>query len=251
MMPPLAVAELGPVPYHKAHALQRALADRRISGELDRDVLLLLEHERTITLGRGTRASSLPLSPEALAERGLTVAEVERGGDVTWHGPGQLVGYPILDLHGHRLDLHWYLRQVEEALIVALAQMGLPAERNPGQTGVWTSGRKIASIGVHVRHWVTSHGFALNVSNDLRDFDLIVPCGISGVEMTSVARERALQEEIDAERASSLPAEATDLWRETIAAVSHGMGCVFGRTPVSVALATLLPQGTARPEPAY
>ena len=250
-MPPLAVAELGRVPYHEAHALQRALANRRISGELDRDILLLLEHEPTITLGRGTKASSLPLSPEALAERGLTVAEVERGGDVTWHGPGQLVGYPILDLHGHRLDLHWYLRQVEEALIVALARMGLATERNPGHTGVWTSGRKIASIGVHVRHWVTSHGFALNVSNDLGDFDLIVPCGISGVEMTSVARERVLPAESNAERTASLPAPATGLWRETIAAVSYGMGTVFDRTPVPVSLASLLHEGTARPEPAY
>lgn len=251
-MLPLAVAELGRVPYHEAHALQRALADRRISGELDRDLLLLLEHEPTITLGRGTKASSLPLSAEALAQRGLTVAEVERGGDVTWHGPGQLVGYPILDLHGHRLDLHWYLRQVEEALIVALARMGLPAERNPGHTGVWTSGRKIASIGVHVRHWVTSHGFALNVSNDLRDFDLIVPCGISGVEMTSVERERdLLPDRIGATRPLSLPADLTHLWHETIAAVSYGMGTVFGRTPVPVSLASLLHEGTARPEPAY
>jgi lipoate-protein ligase B len=239
---PLAVAELGRVPYHEAHRLQRALADRRISGDLDRDLLLLLEHEPTVTLGRGTRESSLPHSPAALAARGLTVVEVERGGDVTWHGPGQLVGYPILDLHGHRLDLHWYLRQVEEALIVALERLGLPGERNPGFTGVWTSGRKIASIGVHVRHWVTSHGFALNVSNDLSDFGLIVPCGISGVEMTSVARERGW------------PGAAEDtaaLHRETIAAVIHGMATVFDRTAEPAALAELNTEGTGRAAPAY
>lgn len=242
MIPPLAVAELGRVPYHEAHALQRALADRRISGALDRDVLLLLEHEPTITLGRGTRATSLPLSPEALAAQGLTVAEVERGGDVTWHGPGQLVGYPIVDLQGHRPDLHWYLRQVEEALIVALERLGIAAERNPGLTGVWTRGRKIASIGIHVRHWVTSHGFALNVTNDLREFELIVPCGISGVEMTSVSRERG---------ASAGVSDAGELWRETVAAVTSGMATVFGRTPVPATLSELLPEGTARPAAAY
>lgn len=241
-MPPLAVAELGRVPYHEAHALQRAIADRRISGELDRDVLLLLEHEPTITLGRGTKAASLPLSPELLAARGLTVAEVERGGDVTWHGPGQLVGYPILDLQQLRPDLHYYLRQVEEVLIVALGQLGIDAERNPGFTGVWTGGRKIASIGIHVRHWVTSHGFALNVTNDLQDFGLIVPCGISGVEMTSLARERG---------ASPSGSAAGELWGETVTAISAAMGAVFGRTPAPATLADLLHEGTARPAPAY
>ena len=108
--------------------------------------------------------------------------EVERGGDVTFHGPGQLVGYPILDLTGHRQDLHWYLRTLEQALIEALAALGVPAERKPGYTGVWTRGgtRKIASIGIHVKQWVTWHGFALNVTTDLSYFDRIVPCGIPG-----------------------------------------------------------------------
>jgi lipoate-protein ligase B len=242
MMPPLAVAEPGRVPYHEAHALQRAIAERRIGGALERDVLLLLEHEPTITLGRGTRATSLPLSPAALAERGLTVVEVERGGDVTWHGPGQLVGYPILDLQQLRPDLHWYLRQVEEVLIVALGQLGIRAERNPGFTGVWTGGRKIASIGIHVRHWVTTHGFALNVSNDLGDFGLIVPCGISGVAMTSIARERGVP--------LSGPA-AEELWREAVAAITVAMGTVFGRVPVPATLDELLHEGTARPAAAY
>src|SRR6185312_11881532 len=109
------------------------------------------------------------------------VAEVERGGDVTYHGPGQLVGYPILQLQEHRADLHWYLRQLEATLIAALGPLGITAERRVGLTGVWTAGRKIASIGIHVKQWVTFHGFALNVSTDLRGFDLIVPCGIHGV----------------------------------------------------------------------
>jgi lipoate-protein ligase B len=140
-------------------------------------------------MGRGTKATSLPLSAETLRARGLTVAEIERGGDVTWHGPGQIVGYPIMHLQDHRPDLHWYLRQLEEVLIRALGTLGIEAERNPGLTGVWTDGRKIASIGIHVRHWVTTHGFALNVLNNLAAFEVIVPCGIKDVTMTSVAKE--------------------------------------------------------------
>lgn len=185
----LQVAELGLVPYGEALALQRRLAEDRISGALPHDTLLLLEHPPVVTLGRGFKDSSLPLPVEALERRGIAVHEIERGGDVTYHGPGQLVGYPIFDLTQHRQDLHWYLRQVEEALIVALGKLGVPAERNEGLTGVWTKGRKIASIGIHVRQWVTWHGFALNVTTDLSPFDLIVPCGIPDVVMTSVAKE--------------------------------------------------------------
>jgi lipoate-protein ligase B len=119
------------------------------------------------------------------------VFEVERGGDVTYHGPGQLVGYPIFHLEHHKPDLHWYLRKLEEVLIVALGELGIAAERNPGLTGVWTEGRKIASIGVHAKQWVTWHGFALNVTTELSAFDLIIPCGLPGVVMTSVAKELA------------------------------------------------------------
>jgi len=185
----LAVARLGVVPYAEALARQRALAEDRIAGRLACDTLLLLEHPPVVTLGRGTRASSLPIAPELLKRRGIDVYEIERGGDVTYHGPGQLVGYPIFDLGAHRKDLHWFLRQIEEALIVALARFGIAGERRENYTGVWTGGRKIASIGIHVRQWVTWHGFALNVSTDLSPFDLIVPCGIPDVVMTSVARE--------------------------------------------------------------
>ena len=185
----LAVARLGLVPYAEALARQRALAEDRIAGRLGSDALLLLEHPPVVTLGRGTRATSLPITPELLTRRGIDVYEIERGGDVTYHGPGQLVGYPIFDLGAHRKDLHWFLRQIEEALIVALARFGIRGERRASYTGVWTGGRKIASIGIHVRQWVTWHGFALNVSTDLQPFDLIVPCGIPDVVMTSVARE--------------------------------------------------------------
>jgi lipoyl(octanoyl) transferase len=189
MSAPLRIEDLGLRPYGEVLALQRELRRQRIAGELTEDVLLLVEHPPVVTLGRGTRASSLPLAPDELTRRGVEVIEVERGGDVTFHGPGQLVGYPILDLRQHRPDLHWYLRSLEDVLMEALGGLGIEADRNPGLTGVWTAGRKIASIGIHVKQWVTLHGFALNVTTNLDPFDLIVPCGIRQVVMTSVAEE--------------------------------------------------------------
>ena len=194
----LAVIGLGTVPYGEALELQRATARARITGQIADDVLLLVEHPPVVTLGRGTKPGHLVASESQLTARGVELFEVERGGDITFHGPGQLVGYPIIDLKQHRQDLHWYLRQVEEIIIRAMASLGLPCTRNPGKTGVWTAGttgvaearlRKIASIGVHARDWVTWHGFALNVSTDLSFFDLIVPCGISDVTMTTVEKE--------------------------------------------------------------
>ncbi len=176
------VAWLGRLPYGEALELQRRLALDRIAGRIP-DRLLLLEHPPVVTLGRTSQPAHV------IQSDGVEVFEVERGGDVTYHGPGQLVGYPILDLTGYRRDLHWYLRTLEAALIQALATLGIAADRRTGFTGVWTSGRKIASIGVHVKQWVTWHGFALNVSTDLQAFDRIVPCGIPGVVMTSVERE--------------------------------------------------------------
>jgi lipoyl(octanoyl) transferase len=186
----LDVRHLGVVPYGEALELQRSLAEDRIAGRIP-DTLLLLEHPPVITLGRGWKQSRLPIDPEALRQRGIDVFEIERGGDVTYHGPGQLVGYPIIDLQQHKPDLHWYLRQLEATLIAALAGFGIPAERRTGYTGVWTAGRKIASIGIHVKQWVTWHGFALNVTTDLSPFSLIVPCGIPDVIMTSLEKETA------------------------------------------------------------
>jgi lipoate-protein ligase B len=188
-MSQLLVADLGTLPYATALEFQRAVAKARISGAIDEDILLLVEHPPVITLGRSSKQQHLLASPEHLAKRGVELFEVERGGDVTFHGPGQLVGYPIVDLKRHKQDLHWYLRQVEEALIRAVAPLGIVAGRSTGQTGVWTRGRKLASIGVHARDWVTWHGFALNVTTDLSYFDLMVPCGIADVEMTSIAKE--------------------------------------------------------------
>jgi lipoyl(octanoyl) transferase len=183
------VERLGLVPYGRALEMQREIARQRIAGTLEQDVLLLLEHPPVITMGRSAKEQNVLASTALLEARGVERFEVERGGDVTFHGPGQLVGYPIIDLKRHKRDLHWYLRQVEEALIRALGLVGISAERHPGYTGVWTQGRKIASIGVHARDWVTWHGFALNVSTDLSYFDLMVPCGIQAVTMTSVDRE--------------------------------------------------------------
>ncbi|MBI4513055.1 MAG: lipoyl(octanoyl) transferase LipB, partial [Gemmatimonadetes bacterium] len=163
----LAVVTLpGLTDYAAALEWQRALATARSQGVLCEDLLILLEHPPVITLGRGARDANLIAAPETLAQRSVTVFEVERGGDATYHGPGQLVGYPILDLSVHRKDVHWYLRQVEEALIRVCGDVGIIAGRNPGYTGVWVEDRKIASIGVHVSKWVTRHGFALNVTTD-------------------------------------------------------------------------------------
>jgi lipoate-protein ligase B len=150
---------------------------------------------------------------------GIDVVEVERGGDVTYHGPGQLVGYPIIDLTGLKPDLHWYLRTLEQALITGLVELGITAERRPGFTGVWTGGRKIASIGIHVKQWVTWHGFALNVTTDLAAFDRIVPCGIAGVRMTSVERERGLEPGAGS---------GEQLRRQAAAAVVRGFETAFG-----------------------
>jgi len=185
----LLVASLGLRPYAEVLELQRDMARARISGELSQDLLLLVEHPPVVTLGRSAKEQHLVVPRGLLAQRGVELFEVERGGDVTFHGPGQLVGYPVVDLRRHRQDLHWYLRQLEQALIVAVSRYGIAAERNAPYTGVWTAGRKLASIGVHARDWVTWHGFALNVTTDLSYFDLIVPCGIQSVTMTSVERE--------------------------------------------------------------
>ena len=189
---------LGRMGYAEALELQRSVARDRITGAIPQDVLLLVEHPAVVTLGRSTKQKNVISSPEFLASRGVELFEVERGGDVTFHGPGQLVGYPIIDLKRHKQDLHWFLRQVEGALIRTLADYDIPGERNTGFTGVWTNNRKIASIGVHARDWVTWHGFALNVTTDLSYFDLIVPCGIDGVTMTSIEKELNIKGELPA-----------------------------------------------------
>lgn len=185
----LLVVDLGRLDFTEALELQRAVSAARITGAVPDDVLLLVEHPPVVTLGRSTKGDNLLISEALLTARGVERYEIERGGDATFHGPGQLVGYPIVDLKQHTQDLHWYLRQVEQVLIVALGGVGLKAGRVAKYTGVWIGDRKIASIGVHARDWVTRHGFALNVDTDLSYFDLFTPCGIPDVVMTSTRRE--------------------------------------------------------------
>jgi lipoate-protein ligase B len=183
---PLEVRRLGRVPYAEALALQEDLRAQLAAGAIG-DTVLLLEHPDVITFGRGARAESAPLGDDALRRDGYEVFRVNRGGDVTWHGPGQLVGYPILDLRRHGADVHRYLRSLEGVLIDALADFGIAAQRRDGYAGVWLDDkRKIASIGVGLRAWRTLHGFALNVDCDLARFRAIVPCGLAGVEMVNM-----------------------------------------------------------------
>jgi lipoyl(octanoyl) transferase len=185
----LEVQRLGLVPYAEAVELQKQLAERRRANEIS-DQLLLLQHPAVITLGVKSRndRSHVLETPERLAARGIEVVETGRGGDVTYHGPGQLVGYPVIDLNPDRRDVHQYVRDLEEVLIRAADAFGISAGRLPGLTGVWVGNGKLAAIGVRIARWITSHGFALNVSTNLEHFGLIVPCGITDKNVTSIER---------------------------------------------------------------
>ena len=223
-MKELLVVDLGQIEYGAAWELQRRVADARKAGAIS-DVLLLCEHPHVITLGRSGKLSNLRVPDEMLRQMGVSFFETNRGGDITYHGPGQLVGYPILNLSEIRQDVAWYVRSLEEAMIRATAEFGVVSRRVPKCTGVWvdvpaaapanaksaaepvpgakaaaetkcaTDEEKIGAIGVHLSRWVTSHGFAYNVSTDLRYFDLIVPCGIAGKRATSL--EKLLGRRVD------------------------------------------------------
>jgi lipoyl(octanoyl) transferase len=204
-MKELLVVDLGLVEYGAAWELQRRVAAARKAGAVP-DVLLLCEHPHVITLGRSGNISNLRAPNEMLRRMGVSFFETNRGGDITYHGPGQLVGYPILNLAEIRRDVGWYVRSLEEAMIRATAEFGVASKRVSGRTGVWVDAaagsttddrkevkevedeEKLAAIGVHLSRWVTSHGFAYNVSTDLRYFDLIVPCGIAGKRATSLEK---------------------------------------------------------------
>ena len=188
-MRPLEIRRLGVVPYAEALALQRALVEDRCAGRIG-DVLLLVEHPHVFTLGvRGDGGRSHLLAPpDLLSSRGIDVYETGRGGDITYHGPGQVVGYPIIDLKPDRCDVHRYVRDLEEVLIRVAGEYAVQAVRVPGLTGVWAGDQKLAAIGVRISRWVTSHGFAFNVATDLDYFNLIVPCGIADRGVTSLAR---------------------------------------------------------------
>ncbi|NNM06933.1 MAG: lipoyl(octanoyl) transferase LipB [Gemmatimonadetes bacterium] len=186
--PALEVRRLGRVPYDEALDLQTELVARRRSQEVP-DQLLLLEHPHVITLGTSSLDSNVLLSEEELERKGIHLYEAGRGGDVTYHGPGQLVGYPILALGPNRRDLHRYLRDLEEVLILTLRRFGIQATREEGLTGVWVPEGKLGAIGVRVSSgWITSHGFALNVDTDLDFFSAIVPCGIQDRPVTSMTK---------------------------------------------------------------
>jgi lipoate-protein ligase B len=181
----LSVCHLGPTPYREGLRLQEALVRSRAAGATG-DWLLYPDHPPVLTVGRGGRADSLVADRGTLERLGIELFEVARGGDVTWHGPGQLVGYTICDLARRGHDLHRFLRDLEAALVATLESYGLSGHTVPGRTGVWVGDDKIASIGIAVRRWVSYHGFALNVAPDLAFFDLIHPCGLRGIRMTSL-----------------------------------------------------------------
>jgi lipoyl(octanoyl) transferase len=233
--PAVALVNLGRLDYATTLALQQQVCTLRQQGQVD-DVLLLVEHPPVLTLGRNAQRQHIVAGSELLARRGITVFETNRGGDVTYHGPGQLVGYPILNLRGFTppIGIVDYLRKLEEVLIRACADYGVLTQRAAGRAGVWTMPggsvpeKKIAALGVHVARGVTTHGFALNVSTDLHDFELIVPCGIRDRGVTSM--------EAEADPAPSL--------EEMANAVARHFGRVFGRQVVWVeSLDDLLPHG--------
>ena len=185
------IVELGLIGYSDAWALQKRLVSTRKANAAE-DVLLLCEHPHVITLGRNGKREHLLASEHVLKQKGIELHATDRGGDITYHGPGQIIGYPILNLGAIRRDVVWYVRMLEEAMIRATAEFGVSAGRLEGKTGIWvrtaTTEEKLAAIGVHISRWVTSHGFAYNVSTDLRFFDLIVPCGIADRKATSLEK---------------------------------------------------------------
>ena len=214
------IVRCGLVPYEEARLLQKRVEAARQADEVP-DVLLLLEHSPVYTKGRRARPEELGMGEDWYRMQGIEICETDRGGAVTYHGPGQLVGYPIVSLRPYGDNVHEYVRRLERLMIGSLAAYGVDAEVIDGLTGVWVGGeppegRKISSIGVHVSRGVTTHGFALNVNNDLRPFEWVVPCGIEGVRMTSLCRE--LGSEVD-----------MDAYMEVVA---EGFGEIYGRDPV-------------------
>jgi lipoyl(octanoyl) transferase len=179
---------LGTVDYAEAHRLQKELQGQRVRGEVG-DIVLLLEHPPVLTMGRSAKAQHVLAAPEILAARGVQVHEVGRGGDVTYHGPGQLVAYPIIDLKPDRKDVRKYVASLEETMIRTCANFGLAAGRVEGLNGAWIGDRKVGAVGVRISRWVTMHGLALNVNSDLREFEMIVPCGIQDKGVTSLSAE--------------------------------------------------------------
>ena len=214
-MKPLLVQRLGRVSYADGLEIQAGLVAERQAGRIP-DTLLLLEHDPVFTLGRNARAANVLFPVEALRARGFDVFEAGRGGDVTYHGPGQVVGYPIIDLSPDRRDVHRYVRDLEQVMIGTCGNYGIEAGRINGLTGCWVGDEKIGAIGVRIARWVTSHGFAFNVANDLAPFGLIVPCGIADRGVTSLARLLGREASLD----------------EVMTCLAHQMARVFEREMV-------------------
>jgi lipoyl(octanoyl) transferase len=217
-MPPLLITDLGLISYTDSFALQQRLVFARKAGAID-DVLLFCEHPHLITLGRNANRANLLASEHVLRQKNVELHPTNRGGDVTYHGPGQIVGYPIVNLDKIKRDVGWYVRTLEEAMIRASSDFGVTAYRIPGKTGIWVQAvpleEKLAAIGVHISRWVTSHGFAYNVSTDLRYFDLIIPCGIADRKATSL--EKLLQRSVSS--------------TEIKASLVHHLAALLGRDP--------------------
>jgi lipoyl(octanoyl) transferase len=235
MSPEILVVHCGTVPYEEAREAQRQLAGRRQRNEIG-DVLLLLEHPPVYTRGRRSTANELPMGVEWYEMQGIEVRDTDRGGRVTYHGPGQLVAYPIVSLAAYGDDVHQYVRRLEQVMIGALAEHGVEAGLIDGQTGVWVGDRKIGSIGVHVSRGVTTHGLAVNVNNDLQPFEWIVPCGIEGCAVTSLGRELGSEQDPGAFAAT----------------VTERFGDVYERSPVAAEPSELglrLPAATLRATP--
>ena len=235
-MPELLVTDLGLMPYAPACELQHELVEARKANTIP-DVLLFCEHPHVITLGRNGKREHLRASDRLLAQMQVEFHATDRGGDITYHGPGQIVGYPVLDLADHRRDIRWYVEQLEETMIRATADYEIRAHRVPGKHGIWvrspnspvTAEEKLAALGVHLSRWVTSHGFAYNVSTDLRYFDLIVPCGIQDARSTSL--ERILGRAVEtAEAKARLSAHFADVFGYSLKSVSReALDATLGR----------------------
>lgn len=208
------IHDIGSIGYIEAYNLQRQTIERLQEDKGD-EMLYLLEHPHVITLGRNATSKSVIAGPALMEQRGVTVVETDRGGDVTYHGPGQLVGYPIIKLEDGRRDIRRFVNDVEESLLRTLSEFSIEGRRDPVHRGVWTGPRKIASVGIRISRWVTSHGFALNVDTDLSYFSLIHPCGITGCEMTTMTRETG----------------STVDMRDVKAAFVKHFSDIFGRTP--------------------
>jgi lipoyl(octanoyl) transferase len=235
------VVRSGQVPYSEARAAQKELEGARHRGEIP-DLLLLLEHPPVYTKGRRSTADELPMGEDWYRMQGIEVTETDRGGRVTYHGPGQLVGYPIVDLEPYGRDVHAYIRRMERVIIAALGDHGVAAGLIDGLTGVWVDDRKVGSIGVHVNRAITTHGFAINVNNDLQPFEWVVPCGIEACRMTSLTREHRAEQDLPAfattvrDRFGEIyERDPVEVEAVRLSELVDGVGALMGDTPTPVA----------------